>query len=95
MQKDNQLARIEQYLESIQTPESNNAVILLDSELDEVGAEKPTNSLQNCANCVNRIAEGCSSNGGDCSNYGYCSGSHNGGACENAPAKQVGYVGCS
>ena len=94
MKNDNQLARIEHYIGQLQSPDSNDAVILLDSELDEVGADNPTNSLQNCSDCDNRFAGSCGSNGGDCSNYGYCSGSHNGGKCGNYPAKQVGYVGC-
>ncbi len=34
MKKDNQLARIEQFLGQLQSPESNDAVILLDSEME-------------------------------------------------------------
>ena len=38
MKKDNQMARIEQFIGQLQTPESKDAVILLDSEMDSAGA---------------------------------------------------------
>lgn len=67
MQKDNQLARIEQYLESIQTPESNNTVILLDSELETIGSSDI--SPKSNDDCTNAAAKGCASNG-ICTNIG-------------------------
>lgn len=36
MKKDNQMARIEQFIGQLQTPESKDAVILLDSEMDSI-----------------------------------------------------------
>lgn len=49
MKKDNQMARIEQFIGQLQTPESKDAVILLDSEMDSAGAaDDSTNNLQNC-----------------------------------------------
>lgn len=97
MQKDNQLARIEQYLESIQTPESNNAVILVDSELDEVGASNPDDNVwQNGRNCRNDVASACGTNKLICTNVdGVCGGSTNGGTCINERAENKNYtVGC-
>lgn len=51
MKKDNQMARIEQFIGQLQTPESKDAVILLDSEMDSAGADGVTPKAND--NCIN------------------------------------------
>lgn len=88
MKKDNQMARIEQFIGQLQTPESKDAVILLDSEMDSKrGANDATNDFQNCINCRNYLPSACGDNGKTCSNYdGVCGGSSNGEFCFNEKA---------
>lgn len=97
MKKDNQMARIEQFIGQLQTPESKDAVILLDSEMDSKrGANDATNDFQNCKNCRNGRVTSCGVNGGDCTNLpDMCDNSQNGGSCYNMPSKQVALPGCS
>lgn len=67
MKKGNQLARIEQYIGQLQAPESKDAVILLDSELDNIGSSDI--SPKSNEDCTNAVAKGCASNG-KCTNIG-------------------------
>lgn len=69
MKKDNQMARIEQFIGQLQTPESKDAVILLDSEMDSAGA---ANVSPLGANGVysNKKDSACSSNAAVCTNIG-------------------------
>lgn len=97
MKKDNQLARIEQFLGQLQAPESKDAVILLDSEMDSTGAaDDMTNNFQNCKSCRNYDPSACGANGYNCSNYsGACGGSTNGELCFNEKADATNQtVGC-
>lgn len=83
MKKDNQMARIEQFIGQLQTPESKDAVILLDSEMDSAGA---TNVLPLGTNgeCNNSSPAACSSNASVCTNKEkVCDDASNLGKCFN------------
>lgn len=83
MKQNNQLARIEQFIEKIQTSEADGAVILLDSELDSVGSAD-TLGYSNGKHCNNYQAGSCGSNKSYCTNYdGACLNSQNGSFCFN------------
>lgn len=89
MKKDNQMARIEQFIGQLQTPESKDAVILLDSEMDSAGAaDVSPKSNEECTN----NSTGCISNG-VCTNIGSsCRNSVNA-SCFNEKAPTVS-TGC-
>lgn len=92
MKKDNQLARIEQFLGQLQSPESNDAVILLDSEMESTGADGITPKAND--NCINASQSGCATTNGICENrLDACAGSSNTGRCFNDKAPVVS-VGC-
>lgn len=66
MKKDNQMARIEQFIGQLQTPESKDAVILLDSEMDSAGADGVTPKAND--NCINASRSSCATTNGICEN---------------------------
>lgn len=78
-----QLARVNDFIDSLGQHENPEGVILLDSEMDSFGAADPL-GYQNGGNCTNTLPGSCGSNGGDCSNTGTpCMNSTNKGDCDN------------
>lgn len=86
MKTENQLARVNEFIEQLNVSSNPDGLVLLESEMDSIGAEDPLASYQNGGNCKN---EGpsigtCGSNKKACVNSSPgCINSTNGGDCEN------------
>lgn len=94
MKKANQLTRIDEFVENLTASEKSESVILLDTEMDSMGADSPASeTYQNGGNCQNQDYTSCSSNGGNCTNFpSSCMNSTNKGHCINMSA--VSGTGC-
>lgn len=81
MKEERQLGRVEKFLENLPTS-SSESVILLDSEMQSIGASDI--SPKSNSECSNRVPESCGGSNGKCTNYDRaCIGASNAVKCDN------------
>lgn len=89
--KETQLSRINDFIEQLSSAQSHSdGVLLLDGEMEQVGAEKRRKLARNSGNCTNDTIGKCDINSGDCTNTGiacmYCT---NNGDCTNTQSSSL------
>lgn len=85
MKQENQLARVNAFIESLSLPSNADGIILIDSEMESYGATSPLGTdWQNGGDCKNESIGSCSTNKGSCVNSSIgCMNSKNGKNCDN------------
>lgn len=85
MKQENQLTRVNAFIESLSLPSTTDGIILIDLEMESYGAiDSLGTDWQNGGNCRNDAIGACSTNKGSCVNSSIgCSGSKNGKDCDN------------
>lgn len=86
--KDNQLARVEQFLGNLQESESSESVILLGSEMETVGASNPKQGSKSNDSCTNNKKDNCGHINGNCANYESACGGSTNVTCKNFNRKR-------
>ncbi len=86
-ERDNQLARVEQFLGKLRKSESSDSVILLGSEMETIGASNSKDKVPTNGNCTNNRPENCRLSNGNCANYESACGTSSNVKCLNLDRK--------